>query len=146
VNSEASYRRVCRLIKKYGVEDKVTAIVNSPNNQEVKMGLLRKAKVFLHTSLFEPFGISIVEGMGAGCIPVVHDSGGPREFVPHNWRYKNVEEAVQKINQALCSWSPSMAKDMMSIAYLFERKRFQNEFSEILKSYLPKKGITDINY
>ena len=142
VNSEASYRRVCRLIKKYGVEDKVTTIVNLPNNHEVKMELLRKVKVFLHTSLFEPFGISIVEGMGAGCIPVVHDSGGPREFVPYRWRYKDAEDASQKIKEALDSWSPSIAKDMRSIAYQFRKERFQNDFSRILKSYLIKNDVT----
>jgi glycosyltransferase involved in cell wall biosynthesis len=142
VNSEASYRRVCRLIKKYGVEDKVTTIVNLPNNHEVKMELLRKAKVFLYTSLLEPFGISIVEGMGSGCIPVVHDSGGPREFVPYRWRYKDAEDASQKIKEALDSWSPSIAKDMRSIAYQFRKERFQNDFSRILKSYLIKNDVT----
>ena len=146
VNSEASYRSVYGLIKKYGVEDRVTIIADSPNNHEVKMELLRKAKVFLHTSLLEPFGISIVEGMGAGCIPVVHDSGGPTEYVPSEWRYRNGEEAKSKIENALLSWSPSIGEEMRNIAWQFREERFQNEFSEILKSYLPKKGITDINY
>lgn len=137
VNSEASYRKVCRLIKKCCVEDKVIIIANA--SHEVKMELLRKAKVFLHTSLFEPFGISIAEGMGSGCIPVVHDSGGPREFVPYRWRYEDAEDATQKIKEALDSWSPSIAEDMKSIAYRFSKERFQNTFSRIIKSYLMKK-------
>jgi glycosyltransferase involved in cell wall biosynthesis len=29
----------------------------------------------------EGFGIAIVEAMSAGCIPIVHDSGGPREII-----------------------------------------------------------------
>ncbi|MGB9959778.1 MAG: glycosyltransferase [Candidatus Bathyarchaeales archaeon] len=134
VNNISSYRMVLKLIKSCDVEDRVTVIANPPH--VVKTELLQKAKVFLHTSLFEPFGISIVEGMGAGCIPVVHDSGGPREFVPYCWRYKDVEDAAQKIKEALDLWSPSIANDMRSIAYKFRKERFQEEFSTALKSYL----------
>lgn len=134
MNDGASYRRVRRLTKEYGVGDKVTMFVDAPN--DLKMELLRKAKVYFHTMPFEPFGISIVEGMGAGCIPVVHDSGGPREFVPRRWRYRDAGEAVQKIKEALRSWNPSVAEDMRNIAYRFREERFQNEFSTTLKSYL----------
>jgi len=134
-----SYRRVCRLIKKYDVEDKVTIILNSPNNLRVKMELLQKAKVYFHTMPFEPFGISIVEGMKAGCIPVVHDSGGPKEFVPQRWRYKDTEDAVQKIKEALDSWSTLIAKNMETIAYKFREEKFIGDFSGTLDSYMKEK-------
>jgi glycosyltransferase involved in cell wall biosynthesis len=138
---EASYRRVRRLIKNYDLKDRVTTITNAPFR--VKMELLQKAKVYLHTMPFEHFGISIVEGMGAGCIPVVHDSGGPKEYVPREWRYNGVEDAVQKIKQALHSWSPSVAQSMKTIAYQFREERFQNEFSTTLRSYLMKKAVSE---
>jgi glycosyltransferase involved in cell wall biosynthesis len=134
---EAYYRRVRRLIKNYDLGDRVTTITNAPFR--VKMELLQKAKVYLHTMPFEHFGISIVEGMGAGCIPVVHDSGGPKEYVPREWRYNDVEDAVQKIKEALCSWSPPVAQGMKTIAYQFREERFQNEFSTTLRSYLMEK-------
>jgi len=54
--------------------------------------VLRKAKVYFHLRHFEPFGITIVEGVEAGCISVAHDSGGPKEIVPDEWRYSNIEE------------------------------------------------------
>lgn len=136
VNNAASYYGVCKLVKKYGLEDKVAIIVNHPNNHRIKMELLRKAKVLFHTSLFEPFGISIVEGMAAGCIPVAHDSGGPREFVPESCRYKDIEEATQKIKEALDSWSPSVANHMKSISYRFRKERFEADFSKIFALYL----------
>ncbi len=133
------YCRIRRLIKKYNVEDKVTLIKNAPFS--VKMELLQKAKVYFHTRPFEHFGIAIVEGMGAGCIPVVHDSGGPKEIVPEEWRYENLEEAIQKIKEALHSWSSSVSKDMKTIAHQFREERFQKEFSAALQSYLNIKKV-----
>ena len=37
--------------------------------------LLAKARVFLHYKRNEGFGISTVEGIAKGCIPVVPDAG-----------------------------------------------------------------------
>jgi glycosyltransferase involved in cell wall biosynthesis len=43
---------------------------------------LTTAKFFLHTIVKEPFGITTIQAIAAGCIPIVHDSGGSRETVP----------------------------------------------------------------
>ena len=43
---------------------------------------LSRARYFLHTTIEEPFGITSVEAILAGCLPIVHDSGGQREVVP----------------------------------------------------------------
>jgi glycosyltransferase involved in cell wall biosynthesis len=51
----------------------------------------------------EHFGISIVEAMALGCIPVVHDSGGMREFVPTQYRYRTIEQAAEKITATFSS-------------------------------------------
>jgi glycosyltransferase involved in cell wall biosynthesis len=55
---------------------------------------LQRAKYFLHTLVNEPFGLTAVQAMAAGCIPVVHDSGGQVEAVPVDiLRYSKFEEA-----------------------------------------------------
>jgi glycosyltransferase involved in cell wall biosynthesis len=48
------------------------------------LSIMREAKVYFHTMVGEHFGISIVEAMAAGLIPLVSDVGGPIEFVPKN--------------------------------------------------------------
>jgi glycosyltransferase involved in cell wall biosynthesis len=50
--------------------------------------------------------VSIVEAMASGCIPIVHNSGGPREFVPHRLRFDTLEEAATKIEKAILQWTP----------------------------------------
>lgn len=137
IDDRGVYRRILGLIQEHGVEDRVKIIANAPLSAKIE--LLQKAKVYFHAMHSEHFGISIIEGMAAGCIPVVHDSGGPREFVSSKWRYIDLEDAILKIKEALHSWSPSIAEDMKAFAYRFREERFHNEFSAILKSYLSKK-------
>jgi glycosyltransferase involved in cell wall biosynthesis len=120
------------------VENRVKLILNAPLNTKIE--LLQKAKVYFHPMHSEHFGISIIEGMAAGCIPIVQDSGGPREFVPDKWRYRDLEDAIQKIKEALDSWRPTIAQEMKTSAYRFRKERFQNEFLTELNSYLLKKG------
>lgn len=62
--------------------------------------LLGSAKVYLHCALNEHFGITIVEAMSAGCVPVVHDSGGPKEIVSPDvgYRWNSVDEATRQVS------------------------------------------------
>ena len=62
--------------------------------------LLGSAKVYLHCALNEHFGITIVEAMAAGCVPVVHDSGGPKEIVSQEvgYRWNSIEEAARQVS------------------------------------------------
>ena len=46
-----------------------------PSRSEIRSAYLR-AKVFVHLSEHEGFGLPPLEAMGAGCIPVCRDSGG----------------------------------------------------------------------
>lgn len=61
--------------------------------------VLRRAKAYVHCNRNEQFGIAIVEAMAAGCVPVVHDSGGPREIVTSDvgFTWKNTDEAISQI-------------------------------------------------
>lgn len=76
-----------------------------PNLPADRMNIiLSKAKLYLHTMVGEHFGISVVEAMAAGCIPVVHNSGGTREIVQDvGYIYNNVDECVDCINRGLAS-------------------------------------------
>lgn len=61
--------------------------------------LLGRAMTYVHCAENEHFGITIVEAMAAGCVPVVHDSGGPREIVTKGvgFRWQNLAVAAQQI-------------------------------------------------
>lgn len=67
--------------------------------------LYTKAKIYLHTMVGEHFGISLVEAMSAGCILVVHKSGGPWIDIVQKGKwgfgYETVEEAATHINRLM---------------------------------------------
>src|SRR2546427_5154042 len=65
--------------------------------------LLGRAKAYVHCAQNEHFGITIVEAMAAGCIPLVHDSGGPREIVSDavGFKWNSIDEAVAKVSSLI---------------------------------------------
>jgi glycosyltransferase involved in cell wall biosynthesis len=46
---------------------------------------LKRGSILFHPKTGEHFGMSIVEGISAGLIPVVPTIGGQNEFVPHDY-------------------------------------------------------------
>ncbi len=99
---------------------------------------LLKSLIFIHTSKNEPFGISTVEAIAAGCIPVVHNSGGQREVVPFKeLRFKDKEEAVKIIKEIL-KWNEKKRQDyrkkLQKHIEKFDEKIFKDKIIDILKS------------
>lgn len=122
--------KLSRQIRDLEVDDKVKIMTDVP--KERLRTILSNSKVYLHTAINEHFGISIVEAMACGCIPVVHDSGGPREFVPAHCRYDSTGEAAAKVEQAISEWSPENAQRMIGIASRFSQESFSKKLLDTL--------------
>ena len=121
-------------IKKSGVSDRVKVLVNLPKNDLNE--LLHKSKVYLHSAVGEHFGISIAEAMSCGCIPVVHDSGGPKEFVSKEFRYVSIEDAAKKTEKAVFAWTPEYSRQMVNSAKNFSEEQFSKKFLKLFESFL----------
>ncbi len=103
---------------------------------DVMSSVLSRAKVYLHTMVGEHFGISVVEAMAAGCIPVVHNIGGTKESIANfGYAYGDVEECVGYIRKALDS-----NKDPRLIAEHAERFSSEN-FRKTFVATLQSKGF-----
>ncbi len=98
--------------------------------------LLDRAGLFLHAIRNEPFGITTVEAISHGCIPVVPDSGGQVEIVPRKeLRYKDRSEAIKIIEQLLGRTKEEKEKlraDLFNRIREFDIPNFQQQFNELL--------------
>jgi len=80
-----------------------------PPNYSVKANLpgpeLRKilhdSRIYAHLMEGEHFGIAPIEGLASGCVTIVHDSGGMREFIPEDYRWRTYEDLKSKIVTAM---------------------------------------------
>lgn len=83
----------------------------------------------------EHFGISIVEAMASGCLPVVHNSGGPPEFVPDQYRYNTFQEAAEIVDAVIDQWTPELGYKMARIAERFSEENFSKRFMQLFNEY-----------
>jgi glycosyltransferase involved in cell wall biosynthesis len=93
------YLYLKRLVDRYDLEDYVTIEANVSFSR--LLDLMRESKVYFHPLLGEPFGISTVEAMSAGLIPVVPNIGGHTEFVPLKYQFRTFGEGVEAVSSAL---------------------------------------------
>jgi len=134
LDSQEALNSIVKLAKDLKVSERIKIITNIDRAHLRRV--LSNSKVYLHTSINEHFGISIVEAMASGCIPVVHNSGGPKEFVPLNQRFNNIEEAADIVGMAIDCWSPTHARKFSKIAERFCIKNFSKQFIDIFHSHL----------
>lgn len=127
------YFQLQNMVAWYGLSDNVTIMLNV----ELKklQSLMRSSSVYFHPLAEEPFGISVVEAMSAGLVPVVPNAGGPVEFVPRQYQYGSLEEAAIIIRYALAATDAervaisNSVRDFSSAAYI---RRFQQFVQEKL--------------
>ncbi|MFC1599721.1 glycosyltransferase [Patescibacteria group bacterium] len=143
--------------------DRIKSYIESRDlNVEVKTNLsnsdLKKtyahAKIFWHAcglgvkesknpNLIEHFGMTTVEAMQNGCVPVVINGGGQREIIDHGkngFKFKNPTQLVKFTNKLIKSNSLlRILSDAASrSSKKFEKENFQKQFSSILAECIEK--------
>ena len=78
---------------------------NLPGPDLIK--ILHDSRVYVHLMAGEHFGIAPVEGLASGCITLVHNSGGMKEFIPDEFRWENYDDLKEKIVRYLESENES---------------------------------------
>ncbi|TMI22683.1 glycosyltransferase [Candidatus Bathyarchaeota archaeon] len=116
---------------------------SAPENLSFVLSPLRKvrdvlgrAMAYVHCAQNEHFGITIVEAMAAGCVPIVHDSGGPREIVTSDvgFRWSNLSVAARQI--VMLAENDSLRRELSTAASVrarqFRPEVFESEMIRIL--------------
>ncbi len=121
------------------IEDKITLMKNVPFDQFLEV--LSEAKVYLHVMPHDHFGISVVEAMASGCVPIVHRSGGPwtdileEEQGLYGFSYSTPAEAAAYIDSLVADEDlrSKIASRASSRARRFDRAVFMNRIVEVVE-------------
>lgn len=125
---ESAYYKKCVAAAKK--QDNVFLHPNVTSSKKDK--LLQEATYFLHTLRNEPFGITTVEAISAGLIPVVPDSGGQKEIVSvPQYRFSSPREAVSILNQDIAKNGKHVSELTKNI-----RQFSKGEFETKIRQYL----------
>jgi glycosyltransferase involved in cell wall biosynthesis len=98
----------------------------------------RASQFFLHTMREEPFGISTVEAILNGCIPVVHNSGGSAEIVrKEQLLYSDISDATNKL-KLVCNMNQNhqsqLINELKNGIKKYDELNFKNSFTNKLKT------------
>ena len=109
--------------------------------------LVQQSSVYIHPTPDEPFGMSIVEAMSAGLIPITPNRGGDAEFVPLKYQYQSIEHATEIIANILKNNSNNKdldeeRKNISDSTNKFDKQKYNEEFENVIKVLLIKKEQT----
>jgi glycosyltransferase involved in cell wall biosynthesis len=137
------------LVRHYDLEDFIRFDLNVRFDR--LLDLMRRSKVYVHPLPGEPFGISTVEGMSAGIIPVVPDIGGHTEFVPEKYQFHTYGQGVEAVAAALAA----PASERIKLSHSTQKysvtnyvKKFQQILIEVMdigKKHLESKPVISLS-
>lgn len=114
-------------IHKRRIEKNVLIVENASRGDLDKE--LSTSEYFLHTNHREGFGISVVEAIAAGCVPVVPREGGTGEIVSSELTFSSVPEAVDIFKRLSEGWRPH---SVFSEKLDYSERAFQQRWIELL--------------
>jgi glycosyltransferase involved in cell wall biosynthesis len=99
--------------------------------------ILKESEFFIHSFRNEPFGISTVEAVAAGCIPIVHNSGGQKETVPlKELRFNDIDEAINTFKKLEMTDNKSTINYLQNYIKQYDEENFRIRIRSIITEIL----------
>lgn len=133
------YQELKKMIADFDLSDYISLQTNISFNKLIQ--LMQLAKVYFHPRIGEHFGISIVEAMASGLVPVVSDIGGHTEFVPSKYHFHTLSQAADVIALAFEATN-SERRAISNSTTKFSNANYIKSFHRIL-SELPNTDIVE---
>lgn len=127
------YKKLQNIIKIRNYK-KIHLLKNLERNNLIEK--INNSKIYFHCSK-ETFGISIVESIAAGCIPIVPDIAGHKETVPFNelrFLDGDIDDAKQMILDALSGKFNHLLPSLKLNVKKFDISNFQSNFIKFIDS------------
>ncbi len=132
--NELYYESLAAKIKNLKSVDKISLMKNMDRNQVIES--LKRSKVYFHASP-ETFGISVVESIAAGCIPIVPNNSAHKETVPFvDLRYEpdNKKDAQEKITKAISGDYDNLLTNLRNSVGIYSKQSFKNSITSIIEN------------
>lgn len=132
--NEIYYESLVAKIKNSKPAGKILLMKNIERSKVIEK--LKKSKVYFHASP-ETFGISVVESIAAGCIPIVPNNSAHKETVPFDeLRYEpdNKTEAQIKIKKALSGEYDNLLDRLRNSTGLYSKQYFKKSITTFIES------------
>lgn len=132
--NEIYYESLATKIKNSKSTGKILLMKNIGRDKVIEK--LKKSKVYFHASP-ETFGISVVESIAAGCIPVVPDNSAHKETVPFDeLRYEsdNKKDAQEKIKKALLGEYDNLLDKLRVSTSNYSKQYFKESITTFIES------------
>lgn len=131
-----------KMIQGYALEDKIRLSPNATNEELINA--MSTSTVYLHTMQGEHFGVSIVEAMAAGLVPIVPSYGGCSEIVPPEYLYSTLEEAAKCICKNIYVYDKEKSEHVYDIAKQFSSSKFRERMQHYIEqAYNNSNGDND---
>ena len=114
-------------------------------SEQVVIEKLWMSKVYLHGKI-EDFGISIVEAVAAGCVPIVPDGGGARETIPiQELRFEpgNLDSMKEKVEMALSGEYDHHVPKLQSHVKQYDTSVFNRKILDYVEGLTPHKTCNE---
>jgi glycosyltransferase involved in cell wall biosynthesis len=130
------YSYLKKMIADFNLTDYITFETNI--SLDKLLLFMKKSKIYFHPRPAEHFGISIVEAMSAGLVPIVPDIGGQIEFVPSKYHFHTLEQAAQIASSAFDI--PYSERVLISdLITKFSTSNYIKHFQHVINEILVKK-------
>ena len=132
--NKAYFRKCQNKVRRLGLSN--VELLPDVSLKKLKVNL-QESKFFLHSKKNEPFGIAAVEAAAAGCLPIVHQSGGQKETIPYQeLQYKNFQEVPDMIRRLNADGYGEMLNGVRKHIKQFDKDRFKKELQKYIRIIL----------
>jgi glycosyltransferase involved in cell wall biosynthesis len=132
--NELYYENLVTKIKNGKSTGKILLMKNIERNKVIES--LKRSKVYFHASP-ETFGISVVESIAAGCIPIVPNNSAHKETVPFDdLRYEpdNKREAQEKIKKAISGGYDGLLSQLRNSIGIYSKQSFKKSITSFIEN------------
>ena len=132
-------RHLLKAIRELGLEENVELLVNAERGALINR--LLRAKALVHPAPHEPFGIAVVEGMAAGCIPIVRRGfNGPWLEITKEGKYSfgfsSLGELADVMEKVIEFYDSFDVEAIVSRALEFDEAEFKRKFINLFENFM----------